>query len=121
MLSFEDELVRDSPLAPYARAYKELRQPVVPDDKGRYGRADVVVWIPSSMRPFDPTNRRRKLVHITPEGRSTLDEALPVQRQVEDTMTASLTQSERAELNRLLAKVLALQGDGSTPGELEER
>ncbi|MFJ2597417.1 zinc-ribbon domain-containing protein [Streptomyces erythrochromogenes] len=46
VLSFKDELVRDSPLAPYARAYKELRLPVVPDGKGRYGRADVVVWIP---------------------------------------------------------------------------
>lgn len=38
--------MRDSPLAPFARAYKELRLPVVPDGKGRYGRADVVVWVP---------------------------------------------------------------------------
>ncbi|MEW2290224.1 zinc-ribbon domain-containing protein [Streptomyces sp. NPDC047841] len=45
-LSFKDELVRDTPLAPFARAYRELRLPVVPDGKGRYGRADVVVWVP---------------------------------------------------------------------------
>lgn len=46
VLSFKDELMRDSPLAPYARAYKELRLPVVPGGKGRYGRADVVLWVP---------------------------------------------------------------------------
>jgi hypothetical protein len=33
-------------LAPYARAYRELRLPVVPDGKGRYGRLDVVIWMP---------------------------------------------------------------------------
>ncbi|MCY1649318.1 zinc-ribbon domain-containing protein [Streptomyces sp. NPDC048212] len=46
VLTLKDELVRDSPLAPYSRAYKELRLPLVPNGKGRYGRADVVVWIP---------------------------------------------------------------------------
>ncbi|MGW0949268.1 hypothetical protein ACWD4O_42995 [Streptomyces sp. NPDC002623] len=46
VLSFKDELVRDSPLAPFAPAYKELRLPVVPDGKGPYGRADVVVRVP---------------------------------------------------------------------------
>lgn len=64
---------------------------------------------------IDPANRRRKLVHLTPEGRSTLNEALPVTVQVEEAMTASLTQSERTELNRLLAKMLTLQGDGTAP------
>ncbi|MEV4506635.1 zinc-ribbon domain-containing protein [Streptomyces klenkii] len=46
VLSLKDELVRDSPLAPLARTYKELRLPVVPDGKGRYGRLDVVIWLP---------------------------------------------------------------------------
>ncbi|WP_329303830.1 hypothetical protein OG410_41080 [Streptomyces sp. NBC_00659] len=46
VLSFKDELVRDSPLAPFARACRELRLPVVPDGKGRYGRVDVVIWVP---------------------------------------------------------------------------
>ncbi|MZE80899.1 hypothetical protein [Streptomyces xinghaiensis] len=39
--------MRDSPLAPFSRVYKELRLPVGPGGKGRYGWADVVVWIPS--------------------------------------------------------------------------
>ncbi|HEY8981548.1 MAG TPA: MarR family transcriptional regulator [Streptomyces sp.] len=69
----------------------------------------------------DPDNRRRKLVHLTPEGRSALDEALPVKSQVEEALTASLTPSERTELDRLLTKMLTLQGDGSVPGELEGR
>lgn len=44
--TLKDELVRDSPLAPLARTYKELRLPVVPDGKGRYGRLDAVIWLP---------------------------------------------------------------------------
>lgn len=46
VLSLKDELLRDSPLALLARSYKELRLPVVPDGKGRYGRLDVVIWLP---------------------------------------------------------------------------
>lgn len=43
--SFRDENVL-GPIAKYARAYRELRLPVVPDGKGRFGRLDVVVWLP---------------------------------------------------------------------------
>ncbi|MGW3046341.1 hypothetical protein ACWC9T_41715 [Kitasatospora sp. NPDC001159] len=46
VLSLKDEFVRDSPLEHLARTYKELRVPVVPDGKGRYGRLDVVIWTP---------------------------------------------------------------------------
>ncbi|MER5399851.1 hypothetical protein [Streptomyces sp. NPDC002599] len=35
-----------APIAPYLRTYRELRLPVVPDGKDRYGRVDVVIWIP---------------------------------------------------------------------------
>ncbi|MFE2473104.1 zinc-ribbon domain-containing protein [Streptomyces mirabilis] len=35
-----------APIARYLRAYRELRVPVVPDGKGRYGRFGVVIWIP---------------------------------------------------------------------------
>ncbi|MER7309965.1 hypothetical protein E5082_30020 [Streptomyces griseoluteus] len=45
VLSFKDELLQDSSLAPDARAYTELRLPMVPNGRGRYGRADVVVWV----------------------------------------------------------------------------
>ncbi|MFB7031851.1 MULTISPECIES: zinc-ribbon domain-containing protein [unclassified Streptomyces] len=43
--SFRDENVI-GPIAKYARVYRELRVPVVPDGKGRFGRLDVVVWLP---------------------------------------------------------------------------
>jgi hypothetical protein len=43
--SFRDETVV-GPIAKYARVYRELRVPVVPDGKGRFGRLDVVVWLP---------------------------------------------------------------------------
>ncbi|MEV6021444.1 hypothetical protein [Streptomyces sp. NPDC051997] len=35
-----------APIASYVRTYRELRLPVVLDGKGRYGRLDVVIWIP---------------------------------------------------------------------------
>jgi hypothetical protein len=35
-----------APLARYLRPYRELRVPVVPNGKGRYGRLDVVIWLP---------------------------------------------------------------------------
>lgn len=38
--------VRDLVMAPLSRAYRELRLPLVPDGKGRYGRFDVVIWLP---------------------------------------------------------------------------
>jgi hypothetical protein len=38
-----------APLARYLRTYRELRVPVVPDGKGRYGRLDVVIWMPGTI------------------------------------------------------------------------
>ncbi|MFD5516367.1 zinc-ribbon domain-containing protein [Streptomyces sp. NPDC127066] len=35
-----------APSAPYVHTYRELRLPVVPDGRDRYGRVDVVIWIP---------------------------------------------------------------------------
>ncbi|MGK4586016.1 zinc-ribbon domain-containing protein [Kitasatospora sp. HPMI-4] len=49
VLSLKDEFVHDSPLEHLARTYKELRVPVVPDGKGRYGRLDVVIWLPGGL------------------------------------------------------------------------
>ncbi|MGW5120861.1 hypothetical protein ACWEQ8_36310 [Streptomyces noursei] len=43
--SFRNENVI-GPIAKYARVYRELRLPVVPDGKGRFGRLDVVIWLP---------------------------------------------------------------------------
>jgi DNA-binding MarR family transcriptional regulator len=61
---------------------------------------------------FDPANRRRKLIHLTPEGRTCLEETLPSQRQIEDDATAALNEAEKTELNRLLVKMLGLRATG---------
>ncbi|MGW0950014.1 hypothetical protein ACWD4O_46890 [Streptomyces sp. NPDC002623] len=35
-----------APIVRYMRTYRELRVPVVPDGKGRYGRLDAMIWMP---------------------------------------------------------------------------
>lgn len=57
----------------------------------------------------DPTNRRRKLISLTPAGRARLIEALPLQRQVQEAALAELSGDDRVELNRLLLKMLGLR------------
>jgi DNA-binding MarR family transcriptional regulator len=56
----------------------------------------------------DPDNRRRKLVRITGAGRERLAAAAPQQREVHTAALAGLSETERAELNRLLLKMLGL-------------
>jgi DNA-binding MarR family transcriptional regulator len=56
----------------------------------------------------DPDNRRRKLVRITDTGRERLEAAAPQQREVHTAALAGLSETERAELNRLLLKMLGL-------------
>ncbi|WP_158973361.1 hypothetical protein [Streptomyces griseus] len=38
-----------APLARYLRTFRELRVLVVPDGRGRYGRLDVVIWMPGTI------------------------------------------------------------------------
>ena len=61
-------------------------------------------WV---VRGPNPADRRSVLVSITEEGRATADRFLPGIRVVERTLMSSLTPKERAQLLRLLAKVLA--------------
>jgi DNA-binding MarR family transcriptional regulator len=56
----------------------------------------------------DPDNRRRKLVRITGEGLQRLAAAAPQQREVHSAALARLSETDRAELNRLLVKMLGL-------------
>jgi MarR family transcriptional regulator, temperature-dependent positive regulator of motility len=56
----------------------------------------------------DPDNRRRKLVRITDEGVARLAAAAPQQREVHSAALARLSAADRAELNRLLLKMLEL-------------
>jgi DNA-binding MarR family transcriptional regulator len=57
----------------------------------------------------DPGNRRRKIVRITEAGRQRLADAAAQQGDVHRAALAELSETERAELNRLLLKMLRLQ------------
>jgi DNA-binding MarR family transcriptional regulator len=57
----------------------------------------------------DPGNRRRKIVRITEAGRQRLVDAAAQQHDVHRAALAELSETERAELNRLLLKMLRLQ------------
>jgi DNA-binding MarR family transcriptional regulator len=63
----------------------------------------------------DPDDRRRKLVRITGEGLGRLAAATPQQREVHSAALARLSETDRAELNRLLLKMLGLP-ERVTPG-----
>ena len=63
----------------------------------------------ASSRPGQiPDNRRRKLIRITDEGLQRLAAAAPQQREVHAAALAGLSETDRAELNRLLLKMLGL-------------
>ncbi|MFL6052348.1 MAG: MarR family winged helix-turn-helix transcriptional regulator [Actinoallomurus sp.] len=57
---------------------------------------------------FDPSNRRRKLVFITQEGRKCLDAARPPQQQVQRAALAELSPDDQSKLNHLLTKMIGL-------------
>jgi DNA-binding MarR family transcriptional regulator len=56
----------------------------------------------------DPDDRRRKLIRITDEGLQRLAAAAPQQREVHSAALAGLSETDRAELNGLLLKMLGL-------------
>jgi DNA-binding MarR family transcriptional regulator len=56
----------------------------------------------------DPDDRRRKLIRITDSGRRQLEAAAVQQREVHRAALARLSAPERAELSRLLLKMLGL-------------
>jgi DNA-binding MarR family transcriptional regulator len=62
----------------------------------------------------DPDNRRRKLVRITDEGLKRLEAAAGQQREVHAAALAGLSETERADLNRILRKMLALPAQQPT-------
>jgi DNA-binding MarR family transcriptional regulator len=59
-----------------------------------------------ALRRRDPTDRRRHIVEITTEGMGALQRAERGIESVEDEVLASLSSSERLELQSLLAKAL---------------
>jgi DNA-binding MarR family transcriptional regulator len=58
------------------------------------------------LRRRDPSDRRRHLVDITPEGRQSLERAERGIATVEDEVLGALCPDERASLQRLLAKAI---------------
>ena len=58
-----------------------------------------------------PADRRRNVVRLSPEGRDTLARHADAAARVDTALTASLSDAERASLQRLLTKVL----DATTP------
>jgi DNA-binding MarR family transcriptional regulator len=60
-----------------------------------------------ALRRRDPSDRRRHLVEITDEGLRAFEQAELGIESVEDGVLASLTSSERVELQALLSKALA--------------
>jgi MarR family transcriptional regulator, lower aerobic nicotinate degradation pathway regulator len=56
----------------------------------------------------DPDNRRRKLVRITDDGCERLAAAAAQQREVHSAALAGLSETDQAELNRLLRTMLGL-------------
>ena len=64
-------------------------------------------------RRRDPADRRRHIVEITESGLDALTEAERKLETLEDEVLGALTQAERAQLHKLLAKAMAGQdGDG---------
>lgn len=57
----------------------------------------------------DPTNRRRKLVSLTPDGQSMLEKMTGEAQQAEALLTAQMTAAETADLKRLLSKLTGVQ------------
>ncbi len=64
-------------------------------------------------RRRDPSDRRRHIVDITPDGRRALKRAEHALEAVEEEVLGSLDADERARLRSLLGK--ALHGDGGRP------
>ena len=66
-------------------------------------------------RRRNPTDRRRHIVEVTPEGRKALARAERALESVEDEVLAPLSGDERATLHRLLRS--ALENAGAADGE----
>ena len=57
-------------------------------------------------RGRSPEDRRRNVVRLSPQGRATLAEHAPAAARVDTSLTAGLSEEERATLQQLLTKML---------------
>jgi DNA-binding MarR family transcriptional regulator len=63
-------------------------------------------------READPADRRSSLVHLTPVGRRLVDQAIEVVAATDDEMIGSLSERDRAALDRTLTRLVDALGHG---------
>ncbi len=63
-------------------------------------------------READPADRRSSLVHLTPVGRRLVDQAIEVVAATDDEMIGSLSDRDRAALDRTLTRLVDALGHG---------
>jgi DNA-binding MarR family transcriptional regulator len=68
-------------------------------------------------RRRDPSDRRRHIVKMTPQGREALHRAEAAQQTLEDEILEGLTSEERGELAHLLRKALVVHTASNTSNE----
>lgn len=78
---------------------------------------DVLEALQYAKRTRDPSDRRRYIVTITPAGRSAITKITRAVNGYSDTMLGPLSQAERQELVRMLAKLYA----GTPEGRWQKR
>lgn len=92
---------------PYELTPTALYEATMISSGGMTARLDRLEKAGLIARRRHPTDRRGTLVALTDKGRSLIDDALQLHLQNEHAILASLSEAEQAELNRLLAKLLA--------------
>jgi DNA-binding MarR family transcriptional regulator len=77
-------------------------------------RMETKGWI---VRSAAPSDRRVKLVRLTPEGAALIEQVMPAVRRVQERLLAPLAPGERATMVRLLAQIAQMHND-VTPAPL---
>ncbi|MFT4173379.1 MAG: MarR family transcriptional regulator [Rhodocyclaceae bacterium] len=92
--------------APYELTPKALYEGLMLSSGAMTSRLDRLEESGLIARHPSPTDRRSVLVRLTPRGLALIDEILPIHVAGEQRALASLTPQERAQLDRLLAKLI---------------
>lgn len=92
--------------APYALNPTELMRATLLSSGGMTKRLDRLEEAGLIERRPDPHDRRGTLVRLTRRGRTTIDRALATHIANEEVLLADLSAAERAELDRLLRRLL---------------